>query len=102
LVLELDEVDVVDSTDEDESVRSALRLSLWEGLVFWSCCHESEREVLLGGTVQNSALPLGVARLEVELEALVLKGRLEGFGVGRHFGRGLCVCVGVGWLNGSA
>lgn len=35
LVLELDEVEVVDSTDEDESVRSALRLSLEDGLVIW-------------------------------------------------------------------
>jgi hypothetical protein len=42
----------------------------------------------LSSAVEHSAFPLGTTGLEMELETLVLKGGLEGFLVGRHFGKG--------------
>jgi hypothetical protein len=42
--------------------------------------------ILLRGTVENGALPLCGARLDVELEALPFKGVLERVLVRRHRG----------------
>lgn len=94
-MLELDDVDEVVSIDEEESVRSALRLSLRDGLVPLICDRESNvRGVLLGVAIEDSALPLGVARLDMELKALALEGGLERFLVVGHLG-GLC---GLLWM----
>jgi len=47
--------------------------------------------VLLRRTVEQSALPFGVARLDMELEALGLKSGKERFLGGGHFGEVRCL-----------
>lgn len=91
-MLELDEVVAVVETDDDESVRSALRLSLCADLV--SREPKKKQGILLCGAVEHSALPLGVACLEVKLETLTLKGGLKCFGAtSRHLDDEKCCYV---------
>jgi hypothetical protein len=84
-MLELDD-DVVwmVSMDEAESVRSALRFSLLgDALKSW-WWKSGKSVVLLGGLLDQSALPLGVASPDVEADALALKGAVERVCGGRH------------------
>ncbi len=66
---------------------SVCLLGLW-----WQEPHDGGGQaVLLGGTVKDGALPLGIASLEVELDTLRLNGILERVAGGRHLERVGCV-----------
>lgn len=88
-LLEVEDDD--DETDEEEFVRWAFIFSLRLGVSHhtvdrFMTLRPATMGAILGSTVHKSALPLGIASLDVELETLGLKGLDELLLSRGHFG----------------